>query len=494
MEGETSSFDDIYDIKEELGKGAFSIVKRCVNKKTGAAYAAKIINKRRLTAREVLKLEKEERICRALKHANIVQLHDSLFNEQFHFLVFDLVTGGELFDEVVAREYYSEHDASLCMQQVLDSVCYCHKQNVLHRDLKPENLLLADKAKDAVVKLADFGLAVELNTTEPSWYGFAGTPGYLSPEVLKREPYYKPVDIWACGVILYILLVGYPPFWDEDQKRLYAQIKAARYDFPSPEWDTVTSEAKDLIREMLNPNPRTRITAAEALRNPWISNRKTVAPTFHRQETIAGLKRFNARRKLKGAILTTMIATRSRLNLFRNRVSESDLQTPTDISPPPNPITEEGEAVVKEDGAGSCAEVVAPPPKRQEEMEEGVVEQVMTATRSLLRAITQRDAPAYKSLCDASLLTFCEEGGKQLLTGCDFAEFTLNNVPASAAENITLVSPQVQLLADGAACVCYVKINQIIDKDGNQTTTEQKETRVWQRSGSQWKCMHVHTS
>ncbi|MEQ2291620.1 Calcium/calmodulin-dependent protein kinase type II subunit alpha, partial [Ameca splendens] len=128
---------------------------------------------------------------------------------------------------------------------------------------------------------------------------FAGTPGYLSPEVLRKDPYGKAVDLWACGVILYILLVGYPPFWDEDQHRLYQQIKAGAYDFPSPEWDTVTPEAKDLINKMLTINPAKRITAAEALKHPWISHRSTVASCMHRQETVECLKKFNARRKLK---------------------------------------------------------------------------------------------------------------------------------------------------------------------------------------------------
>uniref|UniRef100_A0AAV2J5D6 Protein kinase domain-containing protein n=1 Tax=Knipowitschia caucasica TaxID=637954 RepID=A0AAV2J5D6_KNICA len=154
---------------------------------------------------------------------------------------------------------------------------------VVHRDLKPENLLLASKTKGAAVKLADFGLAIEVEGEQQAWFGFAGTPGYLSPEVLRKDPYGKAVDLWACGVILYILLVGYPPFWDEDQHRLYQQIKAGAYDFPSPEWDTVTPEAKDLINKMLTINPTKRITAAEALKHPWIS----------------------------GAILTTMLATRN---------------------------------------------------------------------------------------------------------------------------------------------------------------------------------------
>ncbi|NXN86898.1 KCC2B kinase, partial [Bombycilla garrulus] len=189
----------------------------------------------------------------------------------------------------------------------------------------PENLLLASKCKGAAVKLADFGLAIEVQGDQQAWFGFAGTPGYLSPEVLRKEAYGKPVDIWACGVILYILLVGYPPFWDEDQHKLYQQIKAGAYDFPSPEWDTVTPEAKNLINQMLTINPAKRITAHEALKHPWVCQRSTVASMMHRQETVECLKKFNARRKLKsrgphpvpppsprpGAILTTMLATRN---------------------------------------------------------------------------------------------------------------------------------------------------------------------------------------
>ncbi|CAB1312628.1 unnamed protein product, partial [Coregonus sp. 'balchen'] len=147
----------------------------------------------------------------------------------------------------------------------------------------PENLLLASKLKGAAVKLADFGLAIEVQGDEQAWF----------------------------GVVLYILLVGYPPFWDEDQHKLYQQIKAGAYDFPSPEWDTVTPEAKNLINQMLTINPAKRITADQALKHPWVCQRSTVASMMHRQETVECLRKFNARRKLKGAILTTMLVTRN---------------------------------------------------------------------------------------------------------------------------------------------------------------------------------------
>ncbi|XP_072913655.1 calcium/calmodulin-dependent protein kinase type II subunit beta isoform X6 [Hemitrygon akajei] len=309
--GKCTRFTDEYQIHEELGKGAFSTVRRCIKLSTGQEYAAKMINTKKLPARDHQKLEREARICRLLKHSNIVRLHDSISEEGYHYLVFDLVTGGELFEDIVAREYYSEADASHCIQQILEAVLHCHQMGVVHRDLKPENLLLASKCKGAAVKLADFGLAIEVQGEQQAWFGFAGTPGYLSPEVLRKEAYGKPVDIWACGVILYILLVGYPPFWDEDQHKLYQQIKAGAYDFPSPEWDTVTPEAKNLINQMLTINPAKRITATEALKHPWVCQRSTVASMMHRQETVECLKKFNARRKLKGAILTTMLATRN---------------------------------------------------------------------------------------------------------------------------------------------------------------------------------------
>ncbi|XP_035997843.1 calcium/calmodulin-dependent protein kinase type II delta chain isoform X13 [Fundulus heteroclitus] len=312
----STRFTDEYQLYEELGKGAFSVVRRCVKKSSGQEYAAKIINTKKLSPRGTVsqdhqKLEREARICRLLKHPNIVRLHDSISEEGFHYLVFDLVTGGELFEDIVAREYYSESDASHCISQILESVNHIHQHDIVHRDLKPENLLLASKMKGAAVKLADFGLAIEVQGDQQAWFGFAGTPGYLSPEVLRKDPYGKPVDIWACGVILYILLVGYPPFWDEDQHKLYQQIKAGAYDFPSPEWDTVTPEAKNLINQMLTINPAKRITAEQALKHPWICHRSTVASMMHRQETVECLRKFNARRKLKGAILTTMLVSRN---------------------------------------------------------------------------------------------------------------------------------------------------------------------------------------
>ncbi|XP_067142677.1 calcium/calmodulin-dependent protein kinase type II alpha chain-like isoform X8 [Centruroides vittatus] len=460
-------FSDNYELKEELGKGAFSIVRRCVQKNSGLEFAAKIINTKKLSARDFQKLEREARICRKLNHTNIVRLHDSIQEEGYHYLIFDLVTGGELFEDIVAREYYSEADASHCIQQILESVHHCHQNNVVHRDLKPENLLLASKAKGAAVKLADFGLAIEVQGEQQAWYGFAGTPGYLSPEVLKKDSYGKPVDIWACGVILYILLVGYPPFWDEDQHRLYAQIKAGAYDYPSPEWDTVTPEAKNLINSMLTVNPAKRITATEALKHPWICQRERVASTLHRQETVECLKKFNARRKLKGAILTTMLATRnfSSRSIMTKKGEGSQVKESTDSS-----------TTLEDD------EVKA---RKQE---------IIKITEQVIEAISNGDFEMYTKFCDPQMTAFEPEALGNLVEGMDFHKFYFDNGKNNKALNTTILNPTVHLLGDDAACIAYIRLTQFMDKSGLAHTQQSEETRVWYKKDGKWQNVHFHRS
>ncbi|KAG8182270.1 hypothetical protein JTE90_004724 [Oedothorax gibbosus] len=473
-------FSDNYELKEELGKGAFSIVRRCVQKQSGLEFAAKIINTKKLSARDFQKLEREARICRKLNHQNIVRLHDSIQEEGYHYLIFDLVTGGELFEDIVAREYYSEADASHCIQQILESVHHCHVNSIVHRDLKPENLLLASKSKGAAVKLADFGLAIEVQGEQQAWYGFAGTPGYLSPEVLKKDPYGKPVDIWACGVILYILLVGYPPFWDEDQHRLYAQIKAGAYDYPSPEWDTVTPEAKNLINSMLTVNPAKRITASEALKHPWICQRERVASTLHRQETVDCLKKFNARRKLKGAILTTMLATRnfsSRSMVNKKSEGGSQVKESTDS----NATLEEDDIRALKSTNGLLD------PRKQE---------VIKLTEQLVEAINCGDYEFYTKFCDPHMTAFEPEALGNLVEGMDFHKFYFDNVLGKNSKTLhsTILNPSVHLLGDDAACIAYVRLTQYMDKTGMAHTQQSEETRVWLRKDGKWQNVHFHRS
>ncbi|XP_077097418.1 calcium/calmodulin-dependent protein kinase (CaM kinase) II beta 1 isoform X34 [Siphateles boraxobius] len=499
-------FTDEYQLYEELGKGAFSVVRRCVKLSTGQEYAAKIINTKKLSARDHQKLEREARICRLLKHSNIVRLHDSISEEGFHYLLFDLVTGGELFEDIVAREYYSEADASHCIQQILEAVLHCHQMGVVHRDLKPENLLLASKCKNAAVKLADFGLAIEVQGDQQAWFGFAGTPGYLSPEVLRKEAYGKPVDIWACGVILYILLVGYPPFWDEDQHKLYQQIKAGAYDFPSPEWDTVTPEAKNLINQMLTINPAKRITAQEALKHPWVCQRSTVASMMHRQETVECLKKFNARRKLKGAILTTMLVSRnfSAAKSLLNKKADVKPQTNSTknsiVTSPkgnlPSPALEAQTTVIhnavdgiKESSDSSNATV------EDEEMK-ARKQEIIKITEQLIEAINNGDFEAYAKICDPGLTCFEPEALGNLVEGMDFHRFYFENLLSKNSKPIhtTILNPHVHLIGEEAACIAYIRLTQYVDGQGRPRSSQSEETRVWHRRDSKWQNVHFHCS
>ncbi|CAK7296178.1 calcium/calmodulin-dependent protein kinase type II subunit beta isoform X3 [Vulpes vulpes] len=500
-------FTDEYQLYEDIGKGAFSVVRRCVKLCTGHEYAAKIINTKKLSARDHQKLEREARICRLLKHSNIVRLHDSISEEGFHYLVFDLVTGGELFEDIVAREYYSEADASHCIQQILEAVLHCHQMGVVHRDLKPENLLLASKCKGAAVKLADFGLAIEVQGDQQAWFGFAGTPGYLSPEVLRKEAYGKPVDIWACGVILYILLVGYPPFWDEDQHKLYQQIKAGAYDFPSPEWDTVTPEAKNLINQMLTINPAKRITAHEALKHPWVCQRSTVASMMHRQETVECLKKFNARRKLKGAILTTMLATRnfsakSLLNKKADAVkpqTNSTKNSTAATSPkgtlPPAALEPQTTVIhnpvdgIKESSDSTHTTI-------EDEDTKARKQEVIKITEQLIEAVNNGDFEAYAKICDPGLTSFEPEALGNLVEGMDFHRFYFENLLAKNSKPIhtTILNPHVHVIGEDAACIAYIRLTQYIDGQGRPRTSQSEETRVWHRRDGKWQNVHFHCS
>ncbi|KAM5272532.1 calcium/calmodulin-dependent protein kinase type II subunit beta isoform 4-T4 [Ctenodactylus gundi] len=528
-------FTDEYQLYEDIGKGAFSVVRRCVKLCTGHEYAAKIINTKKLSARDHQKLEREARICRLLKHSNIVRLHDSISEEGFHYLVFDLVTGGELFEDIVAREYYSEADASHCIQQILEAVLHCHQMGVVHRDLKPENLLLASKCKGAAVKLADFGLAIEVQGDQQAWFGFAGTPGYLSPEVLRKEAYGKPVDIWACGVILYILLVGYPPFWDEDQHKLYQQIKAGAYDFPSPEWDTVTPEAKNLINQMLTINPAKRITAHEALKHPWVCQRSTVASMMHRQETVECLKKFNARRKLKGAILTTMLATRnfsakSLLNKKADGVkpqtnstkNSSAITSPKGTLPPAALESSDSTNTTMEDEDAKAPRIsdilnsvrrgsgtpdaegpppVGPPPCPSPTLPgpppaPSRKQEIIKTTEQLIEAVNNGDFEAYAKICDPGLTSFEPEALGNLVEGMDFHRFYFENLLAKNSKPIhtTILNPHVHVIGEDAACIAYIRLTQYIDGQGRPRTSQSEETRVWHRREGKWQNVHFHCS
>ncbi|KAF0034267.1 hypothetical protein F2P81_014333 [Scophthalmus maximus] len=498
-------FTDEYQLYEELGKGAFSVVRRCVKLCTGQEYAAKIINTKKLSARDHQKLEREARICRLLKHPNIVRLHDSISEEGFHYLLFDFDCGlvqNSACCEATLRFYRSRFHSTfrahfLELQLLLAgevfrtmsgvTFAFSHaappqkcQENVW---TSPENLLLASKCKNAAVKLADFGLAIEVQGDQQAWFGFAGTPGYLSPEVLRKEAYGKPVDIWACGVILYILLVGYPPFWDEDQHKLYQQIKAGAYDFPSPEWDTVTPEAKNLINQMLTINPAKRITAQEALKHPWVCQRSTVASMMHRQETVECLKKFNARRKLKGAILTTMLVSRN------FSAAKTLLNKKADVKEPQTTVIHNPVDGTKESSDSSNTTV-------EDEDVKARKQEIIKITEQLIEAINNGDFEAYAKICDPGLTSFEPEALGNLVEGMDFHRFYFENLLAKNSKPIhtTILNPHVHMIGEDAACIAYIRLTQYIDGQGRPRSSQSEETRVWHRRDSKWQNIHFHCS
>jgi len=265
-----TTLQDNYDIKGEIGKGAFSIVYSAQNKKTGEKVAVKVIDKKSAsTPQDQQRLKTEVEILKKIKHANVVCLKDMFETPEKLYLIMELVTGGELFDKIVEKGQYSERDASIIVKNLLSAVEYLHQNSIAHRDLKPENLLLRGGDVDTDVMLSDFGLS-KIVGVESMMETACGTPYYVAPEVLSASGYDKEVDLWSVGVITYLLLCGFPPFYGESLPEVFEQIMKAEFDFPDPYWTDISKEAKDLIQKLLVVDAKKRLTATQALKHPWI--------------------------------------------------------------------------------------------------------------------------------------------------------------------------------------------------------------------------------
>lgn len=268
----TPTVEDKYELKDVLGTGAFSQVRLAESKESGKMYAIKIIDKKALKGKED-SLENEIRVLKRLDHINVVKLLEAYESRTCVYLVMELVTGGELFDRIVEKGSYSEKDAADLIKQVLSAVAYMHEEGVVHRDLKPENLLYYSPDADSKIMISDFGLS---KMEESGVMATAcGTPGYVAPEVLAQKPYGKAVDVWSIGVISYILLCGYPPFYDENDANLFAQILKGEFEFDSPYWDDISDEAKDFIRSLMCVNVEHRLTCHTALEHCWITGKQS---------------------------------------------------------------------------------------------------------------------------------------------------------------------------------------------------------------------------
>ncbi|XP_065282015.1 phosphorylase b kinase gamma catalytic chain, liver/testis isoform isoform X1 [Dermacentor albipictus] len=308
-----------YEPKEILGRGISSTVRRCIDKETGEEFAAKIIDISsdtdgsgptslyQATKREI------EVLKRVAGHPYIIELHDVFESTTFIFLVLELCRHGELFDYLTSVVALSEKKTKSIMKQLFEAVEFIHSKGIVHRDLKPENILLDD---DLNVKVTDFGFATQLAEGE-TLTELCGTPGYLAPELLKAsmyessEGYDKQVDIWACGVIMYTLLVGFPPFWHRKQMVMLRNIMEGKYEFCSPEWDDITEAPKDLISKLLVVDSKKRLTASQALDHCFFKAVKR-ASVFVTEDVGIQKRTFNAKKTFQFGILCVRALVRIR--------------------------------------------------------------------------------------------------------------------------------------------------------------------------------------
>jgi len=317
-------FDELYRLKGVLGTGAFSTVREGFHRSNAnSSYAVKCVNRKKLSEEDEAALLDEVSILKAMKHAHIIRLYDFFTEPSTYYLVMERMRGGELFDRIVAKAYYNEKEARGTCRIVLEAVDHCHNHRVAHRDLKPENLLLLSEEDDSAVKIADFGFA-KIVKTPNSLTTQCGTPGYVAPEILEGNPYDERADMWSVGVILYILLGGYPPFIESTQRDLFRKIRKGEYEFHEEYWGTVSTEAKDLISNLLTVDPKERLTAKKGMVNPWITMDDAALEGRDLGANLEKFKAFNARRKFKAVVQTIMAV--NKLNFMGNALNLDALE------------------------------------------------------------------------------------------------------------------------------------------------------------------------
>ena len=320
-----ADYREAYKLGKTLGQGAFGKVKLATRRSDGIEVAVKLVNTNEWSERERKQFENEIRTLYELQHPNIVRLFDVYESEPRQYaMIMELASGGELFDRIQQRGSFSEQEAQFVMRKLLSALAYMHKKDIAHRDLKPENIMYATGEENSEPKLTDFGFAKKAQPIEEDVPAGAtspppgalktrlGSPNYVAPEILtSKTGYSTSVDIWSMGVILYILLCGYFPFYHENERELYRQIKAGKFDMPVEEWGHVSDNAKDLVRKMLQINPKKRITAHQALRHPWL--RGEASSEIMPEETLKAFSDMNRIRKrsFKGAAQAIAAAVRT---------------------------------------------------------------------------------------------------------------------------------------------------------------------------------------
>ncbi|KYM77252.1 Calcium/calmodulin-dependent protein kinase type II alpha chain [Atta colombica] len=447
------------DVEQRGPIGAFSVVRRCVQKSTGHEFAAKIINTKKLSNRDFQKLEREARICRKLQHPNIVRLHDSIQEENFHYLVFDLVTGGELFEDIVAREFYSEADASHCIQQILESVHHCHHNGVVHRDLKPENLLLASKAKGAAVKLADFGLAIEVQGEAQAWYGRSiitkkgdgsqvkestDSSTTIEDDDVKED---KKGGVDRSSTVIAKEPEGTPPSSPATMSAFSRMVGAAttmaNKQAPNQNQTQIQAQiqAQAQIQNTGNPLGIAAVLLQGAQAGSAGSGSSSGSSNNSQNSQVGASPSSPASISHQANELDIYIAYR-----HKNRVSYQDLQPAFNQLP--------------------------------------------------VLSINTGDFEAYTKICDPHLTAFEPEALGNLVEGMDFHKFYFDNVLGKncKAVNTTILNPHVHLLGEDAACIAYVRLTQYMDKQGVAHTQQSEESRVWHKRDNKWQNVHFHRS
>lgn len=310
-----------YMIGDKLGVGSFAVVRKGTRKIDNKEFALKIVKKKNLNKEELKTINDEAGIMSKIEHKNVCLMIEMFESPSNLYMVLELLSGGELFERIVEKGQYSEKQASILIRDITESIRYLHSQKIVHRDLKPENLIYSTPDDDSLIKITDFGLAKYLERDDQKMRTACGTPGYVAPEILKNEPYDKQVDLWSIGVILYILLCGFPPFYDENASGLYSQIKRGDYTFPDPYWTDISDQAKDLVSKLLVVDPKKRCTSELLLVHPWIDQNaapdKPLGDAFTKR-----LAKFNARRKLRRGIQMIMAVNRLTLAFTSDLVNK----------------------------------------------------------------------------------------------------------------------------------------------------------------------------
>jgi len=294
---------EFYDIdKKKLGEGSYGSVSKCTNKSTGVTRAVKSISKAQM--KNLDRFKQEIAIMKIMDHPNIIKLYESFEDHRNIYLVMELSTGGELFDRIIDAGHFTEVQAAIVMQHMFRAIFYMHENHICHRDLKPENFLFStkDPIEKCTLKVIDFGLACKFAVNQVLTTK-AGTPYYVAPQVLAGK-YDQSSDLWSLGVIMYVVLCGYPPFYGETDADVLAKVRLGNFSFNAADWKSISEDAKNLIRMLLKMNPRDRYTAEQALNHVWVRNKAPKSGNVALQSSLMdNLRGFRSQNKLKKAAL-----------------------------------------------------------------------------------------------------------------------------------------------------------------------------------------------